>query len=329
MLFRSIRFFFLIFSLAFSSSLLAQDNYQQWVDDITARLDKTSQLIQQGNTDDARTEVQMAYFEVFENLEGPIRINFSAQKSYQMEATFGEIRKMIGEGASQKEIQAKIDQLKKELQEVLPSLVEGHQLNADGQHGVYDNQAITPYWQQSFKTIDDLIAQGIDAYQNGDLANAKKLFQQAQYDGYKNSEMEMSIRQNRSAEISAAINQQFYNIIRLSEQADQITKAHNYYKILKKTCLTCQPHEKNKTFNLMRHSKQLITNKSKIGIRLNKRSINVFNRLLRSINKVKAKKRFFPYKTPISTCLKVQEWKTKWVPVIVTLKQNLKATLLV
>ena len=35
--------------------------------------------------------------------------------------------------------------------------------------------------KQSFKTIDDLIAcKGIDAYQNGDLANAKKLFQQAQ-----------------------------------------------------------------------------------------------------------------------------------------------------
>ena len=32
-----------------------------------------------------------------------------------MEATFGEIRKMIGEGASQKEIQAKIDQLKKRI----------------------------------------------------------------------------------------------------------------------------------------------------------------------------------------------------------------------
>ena len=224
MLFRSIRFFFLIFSLAFSSSLFAQDNYQQWVNDITSRLDKTAQLVQQGNTDDARTEVQMAYFEVFENLEGPIRINFSAQKSYQMEATFGEIRKMIGEGSSQQEIQAKIDQLKKELQEVLPSLIEGHQLNADGQHGVYDNQEITPYWQQSFKTIDDLLAQGLEAYQNGDLANAKKLFQQAQYDGYKNSEMEMSIRQNRSAETSAAINQQFYNIIRLSEQPDQITE---------------------------------------------------------------------------------------------------------
>ena len=90
-------------------------------------------------------------------LEGPIRINFSAQKSYQMEATFGEIRKMIGEGKPINEVQAKINGLKNELQQVLPSLVEGHQLNADSQHGVYDNQAIKPYWQQSFKTIDDLL----------------------------------------------------------------------------------------------------------------------------------------------------------------------------
>ena len=49
----------------------------------------------------------MAYFEVFENLEGPIRINFSAQKSYQMEATFAEIRKMIGEGVSLEAIQTR------------------------------------------------------------------------------------------------------------------------------------------------------------------------------------------------------------------------------
>ena len=49
------------------------------------------------------------------------------------------------------------------------------------------------------------------------LPMLKKAFQQAQYDGYKNSEMEMSVRTNRSSEISAAINQQFYNLIRLSE----------------------------------------------------------------------------------------------------------------
>ena len=207
----------------FSQTVFA-DNYQKWVDDITQRLNHTEQLLKENKIDDAKTEVQMAYFEVFENLEGPIRINFSAQKSYQMEATFGEIRKMIGEGKPMSEIQAKIEGLKKELQEVLPSLIEGHQLNADGQHGVYYNAEIKPYWQQSFKTIDDLVAQAITYYENGDFSNAKKTFQQAQYDGYKNSEMEMSVRTNRSSEISSAINQQFYNLIRLSEQSDQMTE---------------------------------------------------------------------------------------------------------
>jgi len=211
------------FLFLLSQSVFA-NNYQKWVDDITQRLNHTEQLLKENKIDDAKTEVQMAYFEIFENLEGPIRINFSAQKSYQMEATFGEIRKMIGEGKPMNEVQAKINGLKNELQQVLPSLVEGHQLNADSQHGVYDNQAIKPYWQQSFKTIDDFIAQAITAYESGDFANAKKAFQQAQYDGYKNSEMEMSVRTNRSSEISAAINQQFYNLIRLSEQPDQMTE---------------------------------------------------------------------------------------------------------
>lgn len=206
------------------SQTVFADNYQQWVSDITNRLNNTEQLIKENKIDDAKTEVQMAYFEVFENLEGPIRINFSAQKSYQMEATFGEIRTMIGEGKPMSEIQTKIEGLKKELQEVLPSLIEGHQLNADGQHGVYDNAEIKPYWQQSFKTIDDLVAQAITYYENGDFSNAKKTFQQAQYNGYKNSEMEMSVRTNRSSEISSAINQQFYNLIRLSEQPDQMTE---------------------------------------------------------------------------------------------------------
>ena len=50
---RSIRYFLFTLIFILSPFALAQDNYQQWVDDITARLDKTAQLIQQGNTDDA------------------------------------------------------------------------------------------------------------------------------------------------------------------------------------------------------------------------------------------------------------------------------------
>ncbi|OOR97156.1 iron permease [Canicola haemoglobinophilus] len=216
--------FVIFFFLSILSVSTQANNFQQHIDDITVRLDKTAQLYQQQNIEDARTEVQMAYFEVFENLEGPIRINFSAQKSFQMEATFGEIRKMIGEGKPLAEIQAKIDGLKAELQEVLPALEKGHQLNADAQHEVYNNQSIAQHWQQSFQIIDDLLASAVDAYEKGDFANAKKLVQQAQYDGYKNSEMEMSIRQSRSAAISSNINQQFYDLIKLSEKPDQINQ---------------------------------------------------------------------------------------------------------
>lgn len=219
---RYYRLISLIFTLIFAPNTFAADDYQQWVQDIETRLDKTALLYQQHQIDEARTEVQTAYFEVFENLEGPIRINFSAQKSYQMEATFGEIRKMIGENQPLAKVQERINQLKAELQLILPALTQGHQLNADDQHDVYHNDAILPYWQQNFKTIDDLLAQALMQYQAGDFAAAKKSAQQAQYDGYKNSEMEMAIRQNRSAAISAAINQQFYDLIKLSEQPEQI-----------------------------------------------------------------------------------------------------------
>ncbi|MCU9997668.1 FTR1 family iron permease [[Pasteurella] aerogenes] len=219
---RYYRLISLIFTLIFAPNTFAADDYQQWVQDIETRLDKTALLYQQHQIDEARTEVQMAYFEVFENLEGPIRINFSAQKSYQMEATFGEIRQMIGENQPLAKVQERINQLKAELQLILPALTQGHQLNADDQHDVYHNDAILPYWQQNFKTIDDLLAQALMQYQAGDFAAAKKSAQQAQYDGYKNSEMEMAIRQNRSAAISAAINQQFYDLIKLSEQPEQI-----------------------------------------------------------------------------------------------------------
>ncbi|HHE3508511.1 FTR1 family iron permease [Pasteurella multocida] len=219
---KQLRYLMLIFSVFFCAFTQAKDNYAEWIQDIEHRLDKTAHLYQQGQADEARTEVQMAYFEVFENLEGPIRINFSAQKSYQMEATFAEIRKMIGEGVSLETIQTKINGLKSELQEVLPVLADGHQLNASAQHDVYSNQSIAQHWQQSFKIIDDLLAQAISAYEQGEFAQAKKWVQQAQYDGFKNAEMEMAIRQNRSASISASINQQFYDLIRLSEKPDQL-----------------------------------------------------------------------------------------------------------
>lgn len=197
-------------------------DYSYYINDIQSRLDKTAALYQQQQANEARREVQMAYFEVFENLEGPIRINISAQKSYQMESAFGEIRRMMGEGKPQEDVQAKIDWLKNELNQVEPVLDGGHKLVAQEQHGAYSDSNIAHYWQQSFQSIDDLMAQAISQYQAGQYAQASQSVQQAHYQGFKNSEMEMSVRQNRSAQQAASINQQFTALIALTAKPDNL-----------------------------------------------------------------------------------------------------------
>lgn len=219
------QFLLLLCCWMLSGSLVwASTDYPLWVNDIQSRLDKTAQLYQQHQNDEARTTVQMAYFEVFENLEGPIRINISAQKSFQMESAFGEIRRMIAEGKPQADVDNKINWLKGELNAVLPILTDGHKLTAEQQHAAYDNSDIAVYWQQSFKIIDDLLAQAISEYQDGNYAAASQSVQQAHYQGFKNSEMEMSVRGNRSAQQAAAINQQFTALIDLTSKPDQITE---------------------------------------------------------------------------------------------------------
>ncbi len=199
------------------------DDYKSWITDIQGRLDTTAQLYQQQKKDDARREVQMAYFEVFENLEGPIRINTSAQKSYQMESQFGEIRQMISDGKPLSDVQAKIDTLKGELTDVLPVLTGGQPLVATAQNSVYGNDKIALYWQQNFKVMDDLLATALTQYQQGQYDAASQSVQQAYFQGFKNSEMEMSVRNNRSSQQAAAISQQFAALVTLASQPGQMT----------------------------------------------------------------------------------------------------------
>lgn len=204
------------------STAWAADDYQTWISDIQGRLDTTAQLYQQQQKDAARREVQMAYFEVFENLEGPIRINFSAQKSYQMENEFGEIRRMIGEDQPLQAVRDKINQLKSDLQDVLPALTDGHQLVAGARSSVDGNTRVAFYWQQKFKFIDDTLANAITQYQQGQFAAASQSVQQAYFDGFKNSEMETAVRNNRSSQQAADIGQQFSTLVNLATQPDQM-----------------------------------------------------------------------------------------------------------
>lgn len=194
----------------------ADSAYKRHIDDIKGRLDKTAAFYADGKIPEAREAVQMAYFEVFENLEGPIRINISAKKSAELEATFGQIRKMIGNGRPAADVNARIDWLRKELDAALPVLAGGHRLVAEGQHGGHENDAIAPYWKIQLRVIDDRLAEAVSAYEKGNYALAREKTLRAQFDGFKNSELEIAVRRHRSTKQASAINLQFSALMGLA-----------------------------------------------------------------------------------------------------------------
>ncbi len=219
----------LLLALSAAAATSSAPDFPALARDIERRLDLAAELYAKQDATEARAQVQGAYFEVFENLEGPIRINLSAQKSIEMESAFGEIRKMIAAGRPHAEVAARIGKLKAEIDEVVPHLSSGHQLVAESQHGGYDDPRILPHWRQSMQIIDDRLAEAMSAHEAGKVEEVRQKIQQAQYDGYKNSEMEIAIRQFRSSEQSGAINKQFTKLMELAEK--QATHGEFGYEI--------------------------------------------------------------------------------------------------
>ena len=199
---------------------LAAQDFRAFADDIAQRLDATNELYQQGKTDEAKQKVQMAYFEVFENLEGPIRINISAQKSAEMEAEFGNIRRLIGQGAPKEEVQQRLRALRDEVQKVVPVLESGHKLVAHGSHSALDG--IDPGWAVAYQALDDNLAAAVTAFEKGNGLEAKKRVQQAQYDGFKNSDMETTIRLQKPGRAAEIINRKFAALMKQAGSDDSI-----------------------------------------------------------------------------------------------------------
>ncbi len=196
----------------------ADTDYTRLTNEIKQRLDKTEALYREKKNAEAKDMVQSAYFEIFENLEDPIRINISAQKNFQMESAFGEIRRMIGENKSPAEIARKVPWLKAELDGVLPTLKSGHTLQGEEAHDTYTNSKVTDQWQASLKKIEDLLAESIVLYRGEKWQESSEKVQQAQYDGFKNTELEMAIRRHRSSEKAANINTRFSTLIALTSK---------------------------------------------------------------------------------------------------------------
>ncbi len=213
-----------VLAVLMSGAVLAKPDYQGMADLITAYLGEAATLYRDGSADEAKLRVQKAYFEVFENLEGPIRVNVSAKHNFKLESEFSAIRKLIVSGAPVDGVEARIKAQISGIQAVIPVLEEGFHLKAESGR-VEENtlvvqkdsasKEIEPHWSEVVKAIGATIAKAADAYERGDVDAARALVVQAQFDGYKNSLLETAVRRHVSQRQDAEYNSEFSRILGL------------------------------------------------------------------------------------------------------------------
>lgn len=183
-------------------------NYKGMVDEVGGFLNEALSLYKKGNIQEAKQKAQAAYFEVYENLEGPIRINISAKKNIELEEEFIAIRKMIVGRESAAAIETRINDFMAGLRALIPELEDGVELVAEAteetkQQGSAQSTAgaegIEPAWLQAFENIQSRLGKALDVYKQGDPKKASELVTQTQFDEYKNSLLETAVRRHVSS----------------------------------------------------------------------------------------------------------------------------------
>jgi|GEM_PF-57059 len=214
-------------------------DYRGMADRIETFLTDAAADYKAGNVESAKTKVQKAYFEVFENLEGPIRVNVSAKESAILEAEFGDIRKLIIDGKPVEEVEKRVAAQIAEIEKVIPILEEGFQIRAEATAAAGPNDTVAmpqeestkvePHWAAVVDGIEKTLNEASAAYENGDGEAARDLMQKAQFDGYKNSLLETAIRRNISQRTDSDINSEFSRItglIRDGKPARMVTASN-------------------------------------------------------------------------------------------------------
>ncbi|MDR2099520.1 MAG: iron permease, partial [Campylobacteraceae bacterium] len=200
-------------------------DYEDLTNRVKERFANSLELYKQGKTEEAREVAQSAYFELFENLEGPVRINVSSKKSWNMERKFTKIRNLIKDGADIKEIEAMINSLNADMDEVLPKLKSGAVITAESseESTVVDEKELDIRWQTLYDNIESKLQASVTAFKDGDKNEAKELIRSAQFEDYRNGMIEVAIRKHLSQSRDGQIQNEMRRIIISIDSLDDIT----------------------------------------------------------------------------------------------------------
>ena len=220
----------LIFPLAM---LFADTDYRAEAATIKEKFAQAIKLYVDGNNSEARKITQEAYFGHFENLEAGIRINLSQKKSYDMEKQFGDIRKAIKAEKPVSEIQAMIDNLNREIDEVLPVIESGHRLVAEYQDGGDGSTSApasggnsaasgtTSPWMSVYTEFKTELDNAKAAFDKKDAAALKAALNRAKFDIYRNEHLEEAVRKYVSSQTDQSIQQIIGNLLREDADTDK------------------------------------------------------------------------------------------------------------
>ena len=178
------------------------DDYTQVAAQIKESLQKVITEYRAGNVEQAVSDTQNAYFGLFEDVEAGIRINLGQKKAYSMEKQFGEIRKAIKAGEAPDDVQKRIDQINSEIAEVLPVILNGHKLvgeysdtPAQAAASGYDTSKFIPEWKVAFENLSATLDKAIASYEGDKQDDAKNSIQDAKFNDYRNTQLEIAVRQ--------------------------------------------------------------------------------------------------------------------------------------
>ncbi|WP_298026411.1 FTR1 family protein [uncultured Campylobacter sp.] len=227
-------FKFVVLALIFPLAMLFADtDYRAEAATIKEKFAQAIKLYVDGNNSEARKITQEAYFGHFENLEAGIRINLGQKKSYDMEKQFGDIRKAIKAEKPLNEIQAMIDNLNREIDEVLPAIESGHRLVAEYQDGGDGSTSAptsggnsaasgtTSPWMSVYTEFKTELDNAKAAFDKKDAAALKAALNRAKFDIYRNERLEEAVRKYVSSQTDQSIQQIIGNLLREDADTDK------------------------------------------------------------------------------------------------------------